>query len=951
MALTVGELNAILKVENRQFEEALKQAKKSLEKAAFEADEFGEETDSAFKKSTKSADKFGREVKDITKDVSKAKTPMEKLGKNIGTAFKVGVVIAFGKQIADVTMQMANLALEAQESAAAFEITFGSAAKETTRFVNEMAHAFGMTRAEMQQQMAVTGSIIQGMGFTSQAAAGMSENILNLSGDLAAFMNIQEGAVLPAQAITKALTGEREMLKSMGIVLRQVEIDQKAMNMTGKAAVSQLNDQERAAASLTLIEEKMGHIKGQLAREAQGAANQMRQLKAEFKEAQTEVGQALLPAFATFIPVVRELIPTFKEVMATVAAVVQIFMNSLMPALRPLKEIMTALMPIVEAVAELFGNSLSLTLKAVAAILDATLIPMLNGLAKAAEVVMNAFGILTSQQEEYLRSAETAEGVIFRLNEALEAGADPMEAFNAAMAEGNELGIDAADILEDATQASFGFSEKRRDQIKEELKLKQATLEQLQAQKQSGYQTHLYTQGIADLEEEIRMLNGELTSNILKQAHHERSSAAAADGIDDFTESTEESTDAVEENTIKLDKNTQAKLNNVSIQNESIAAMLNLVGAIQKVTEIQGREAVEQEKLNKLLAQRIELEKILAEEKGKGEVQTEVELAQIEKLRKQEQALLTQQQQGLDLKLEIAGAELDLEDAIVSRDEKGEEADARDELSIKQARTRLAQLKEQQANSKDVTIELANVQQNLQDSIANSTMATQKFINAQAGLERLNLRISDQVAKRNEAAIDTEAERLELTEAKLALEAATITAQDRGIMSEARRTLGRVMGLDTAGVNALFQSLGLDLGSFGRVSSSKPFRQMLPPEDRGFLPPSDPPPDPPQDEKKPDTESSIPNPDTSFKKFIEDAKTGGGGFNGVTFSSQIGSNVMDDSIFDLGNPNSAASRFLQARDTNIIINVDPAVDAEIKTQKAMDDFNSKLQVNNRFRVL
>ena len=257
MALTVGELNAILKVENRQFEDALRQAKKSLEKAAFEADEFGDETDAAFKKSTKAADKFGNEVKDVTKDVNKAKNPMEKLGKSIGTAFKVGVIVAFGKQIAQATMEMANLALEAEESAAAFEITFGSAAKETTKFVNEMAHAFGMTRAEMQQQMAVTGSIIQGMGFTSDAAAGMSTQILELSGDLAAFMNIQEGAVLPAQAITKAVTGEREMLKSMGIVLRQVEIDQKALNMTGKASVSQLNDQERAAASLTLVEEKI----------------------------------------------------------------------------------------------------------------------------------------------------------------------------------------------------------------------------------------------------------------------------------------------------------------------------------------------------------------------------------------------------------------------------------------------------------------------------------------------------------------------------------------------------------------------------------------------------------------------------------------------------------------------------------------------------------------------
>ena len=63
------------------------------------------------------------------------------------------------------------------------------------------------------------------------------------------------------------------------------------------------------------------------------------------------------------------------------------------------------------------------------------------------------------------------------------------------------------------------------------------------------------------------------------------------------------------------------------------------------------------------------------------------------------------------------------------------------------------------------------------------------------------------------------------------------------------------MGLDTAGVNALFQSLGLDLGSFGRVRNSKSLRDMLPQEDKGFLPPVEQPPDPPLKEK-PDTESS-----------------------------------------------------------------------------------------------
>jgi hypothetical protein len=56
-------------------------------------------------------------------------------------------------------------------------------------------------------------------------------------------------------------------------------------------------------------------------------------------------------------------------------------------------------------------------------------------------------------------------------------------------------------------------------------------------------------------------------------------------------------------------------------------------------------------------------------------------------------------------------------------------------------------------------------------------------------------------------------------------------------------------------------------------------------------------------------------------------------------------------MFDLGNPNSAASRFRRERDTIINVVVDSALDAEVKTQKQMDDFNSRLQVNNRFRVL
>ncbi|BCV06698.1 MAG: hypothetical protein CM15mV141_230 [uncultured marine virus] len=56
------------------------------------------------------------------------------------------------------------------------------------------------------------------------------------------------------------------MLKSMGIVLTG-EVYQK-INMTNKASTSQLTDQGGCCFPLKLIEEKRGHKKGQLGREA-----------------------------------------------------------------------------------------------------------------------------------------------------------------------------------------------------------------------------------------------------------------------------------------------------------------------------------------------------------------------------------------------------------------------------------------------------------------------------------------------------------------------------------------------------------------------------------------------------------------------------------------------------------------------------------------------------------
>jgi hypothetical protein len=956
MALTVGELNAILTVDDKNFSSALKEAKKTLERAADSADEFGDETKQAFGKGTKAADKFEKEVSKGRKEIQKATTPMENFGKKIGTAFKVGAVIAVGKALADLTMEMANLALEAEESAAAFEITFGGATQEVTRFVNQMAHAFGMTRAEMQQQMAVTGSIIQGMGFTSDAAAEMSVNIMNLSGDLAAFMNIQEGAVIPAQAITKALTGEREMLKSMGIVLRQVEIEQKAMNMTGKEAVKELTDQEKAAASLMLVEEKMGHIKGQLSREMQGAANQMRSLKAEFKEAKTEVGQALLPAFAELIPVVRSMMPAFKEVASTVANLVETFVRALEPALSTLMVLISALMPIFDVLIAIMGVQLKAVLEVIGAILENTLIPILEALGFVITLVANNFGIMTTAQEAELRSAETLEGVIFRLNEAIAAGIPKQDAMNAAMAEAAGLGIDESEALDAATDAAYGFSDAKRAETEALIASKRVLKENIQAGNSAAYNSYIQADAVKELDDEIVQLEQDLIAQSYAQYAYARSQDEFVNGTYDSAEAIEEEADEIRKNTLVVQQNTQAKLDALSIQNEAVTALMNLVTAVTNANEIVKRQQVEEDKLNELYRERAKIMEIVNAERGVGEQQTEVELAQIAALRKQEEMLLTQQQKGLDLKLEIAVAELDVADAIHTKNEMGDEATAREDLAIKQAELRLRTLKNEQATSKDVTLELANVQKNLASAVATSTQATQAYISAEQARQKIDAAIGKQRTAFNEAEIDTTEEQLELASARLAVQSAMAFAEDRGVSSEARKALAETLGITDAGVSKIFKDLGITDTFMQAQLNMQTFKQFERQNAGG------------NNSGSGDDSSGAGDrpPETGIDKI---GGSGGAFLNRPTVQTDSGINLtttenlalssaaknilpMLDSFDQSALRSSAVNQFLGGNSTpNVIVNIDPSLDAEARIDKQLADINDRLQNGNRFRVL
>ena len=239
------------------------------------------------------ADKTSRGIKNI--GVS---------ARGLATAF--AAVAAAGVGIGFVGKQLFDLGATAFETQSKFDTVFGSSAAAVDEFGQSFGRMAGLSRVAAQEVLATTGAIVQGMGFSREASAGFSQSIITLAGDLASFNNIPTAET--ARAIQAALTGERESLKRLGVVILETDVQKRALLATGKANAKQLTQEEKATATLALITERAGVAVGDLVRTQDSAANRAKQLSARFSDLANEFATSLLPALSAMLPVLDSLV-------------------------------------------------------------------------------------------------------------------------------------------------------------------------------------------------------------------------------------------------------------------------------------------------------------------------------------------------------------------------------------------------------------------------------------------------------------------------------------------------------------------------------------------------------------------------------------------------------------------------------------------------------------------
>lgn len=214
--------------------------------------------------------------------------------------FLRGSLAAVGGVIATIgftrlSSSLVKAASDAEETANKFNVVFRSIRQDADQAAEALADGFGLAGSEAQKLLSNTGDLLAGFGFTQDQALELSTTLNSLAVDLASFTNIEGGATRASAALTSALLGEREAIKSLGIAINEADIEQLAED---KGIVGELTRQQKAILTLELAVKQSGNAIGDFARSQESYANQARIFDAALTNLSETIGEKLLP-FAT----------------------------------------------------------------------------------------------------------------------------------------------------------------------------------------------------------------------------------------------------------------------------------------------------------------------------------------------------------------------------------------------------------------------------------------------------------------------------------------------------------------------------------------------------------------------------------------------------------------------------------------------------------------------------
>jgi len=341
---------------------------------------------------------------------------LTKVGGGITSAFKGAAVGAtlIGGGLAVFGNQLLTSGAQVSAWRQKTNVVFEGQAADVRKWADKNNEAFGLTDDELAGLAASFGDLLKPMGFTAGQAADMSTKVVGLSGALSSWSGGTVSAAGASDILAKAMLGETDGLKSLGIAISAADIDARLAakgqdKLTGAALA-----QAKAVATQELIFEKSTDAQKAWADGGNKALLGQNKLKAVIAEVKETIATGLTPVLAAAagwlgdkLPVALASARNFFDQVKPTALGVASALGGVIDSLRPVVAAIADFVgknpaPVIAVVAAAVGG-LAIATVALAIAENAALIPVYLVLGAMA-LLVGAF-VLAYQKVDWFRTA------------------------------------------------------------------------------------------------------------------------------------------------------------------------------------------------------------------------------------------------------------------------------------------------------------------------------------------------------------------------------------------------------------------------------------------------------------------------------------------------------------------------------------------------------------------
>ena len=296
-------------------------------------------------------DKASKSISGFTKGMGRAAGKVAKGFAIMGGA-AIGLGVVAGKHLLGVGEELLSLDKKIET------VFTGKSLASVENWADEVAGRMGLTSTAAQGLAANAADLLKPMGFTAEAAAEMSTEIVGLSGALSEWSGGQRSVEETAEILQKALLGERDSLKTLGISISHAEVDQRALIVAQLDGRDAITAQDKAISTQQLILEKSTDAQAAFADGGNTLTATQNRLKAKLGELEETVARKLLPVFIALAGFVLDKVVPALGRMADKAA--ELWEDTLKPLANDVKDLLIAAF---ESLSDTFDNQIRPAIK------------------------------------------------------------------------------------------------------------------------------------------------------------------------------------------------------------------------------------------------------------------------------------------------------------------------------------------------------------------------------------------------------------------------------------------------------------------------------------------------------------------------------------------------------------------------------------------------------------